>query len=132
MKHLMLLSLLLTYNVSVQAEVVAEAVTEDEITLADEALHTPALDIEGQYHVKEEPKAAPAAVAPVAPVAPVVKTKRLSASERLRLVRAKLEERNRIMVEKKMEQIRYQQELALARQLEQSMNQTLKAIDNVK
>jgi hypothetical protein len=35
------------------------------------------------------------------------------------------------MVEKKMEQIRYKQELALARQLERSMNQTLKAIDNV-
>jgi hypothetical protein len=36
------------------------------------------------------------------------------------------------MVEKKMEQIRFQQEMALARQLEQSMNQTIKAIDNVK
>lgn len=126
MKYLMLLSLLLAYNVSVQAEVV----TEDEISLADEALHTPTLDIEGQYHVKEEPKAAPAAEPAATPV--VVVEKKISPSERMRLRRAKLEERNRIMVEKKMEQIRYQQELALARQLEQSMNQTLKAIDNVK
>jgi len=126
MKYLMLLSLL--FAVSAQAEVMSD----DDLTMADEALHTPVMDIEGQYHVKEEPKA------PVAPVkeekvavAPV-KEKRLSQSERLKLYREKLEERNRIMVEKKMEQIRYQQEVALARKLEQSMNQTLKAIDNIK
>jgi hypothetical protein len=44
-------------------------------------------------------------------------------------MREKLEIRNRIMVEKKMEQIRWQQELALAKKLEQSMNQTINAID---
>lgn len=127
MKYLMLLSLLLAYNVSVQAEVV----TEDEISMADEALHTPAMDIEGQYHVKEEPKAAAVEIKEEKP-APVIVEKKISPSERLRLRRAKLEEKNRMLVLKKMEQIRYQQELALARQLEQSMNQTLKAIDNVK
>jgi hypothetical protein len=48
------------------------------------------------------------------------------------MYRERLEERNKIMVERKMEQIRFQQEVALARKLEQSMNQTLKSIDNIK
>lgn len=129
MKYIMLMCLMLAFNVNVHAEVA----TDDELTQADEALHTPAMDIEGQYHVKEETKAEPVAVAaPVKEekVAPV-KAKRISQSERLKIYRERLEERNRIMVEKKMEQIRFQQELALARKLEQSMNQTLKAIDNV-
>ena len=55
--------------------------------------------------------------------------KPLSPSERLRLRRQQLEVRNRIMVEKKMEQIRWQQEIALAKKLEESMNQTIQAID---
>jgi hypothetical protein len=126
MKYLMLLSLMLAFNVH------AEIATEDGITQADEALHTPAMDIEGQYHVKEETKAAPAAVVIKEEKAAPVKVKKVSQSERLKMYRERLEERNRIMVEKKMEQIRFQQELALARKLEQSMNQTLKAIDNVK
>lgn len=129
MKYLMLLSLILAFNGSAHAEV--EAV--DDVTMADEALHTPAMDIEGQYHVKEETKAAveqPAAK--VEKAAPVVTEKKLSPSEKMRLRRARLEEKNRVLVLKKMEQIRYQQELALARKLEESMNQTLKAIDTVK
>lgn len=124
MKYLMLLSVLLAFNV--QAEINA-----DDLTLADEAIQTPAMDIEGQYQVKEEPKAAPAVIKEEN-VAPKKVAKKLSQSDRLRLYRERLEERNRIMVEKKMEQIRYQQELALARKLEQSMNQTIKAIDSVK
>lgn len=126
MKYLMLLSLL--FAVSAQAEVM----TDDDLTMADEALHTPVMDIEGQYHVKEEAKAPAAPVKEEKVVVAPGKQKRLSQSERLKLYREKLEERNRIMVEKKMEQIRYQQELALARQLEASMNKTLKAIDEVK
>lgn len=125
MKYIMLLGLMLAFTVNVHAEIA----TDDELTQADEALHTPAMDIEGQYHVKEETKAAP--VVKEEKVAPV-KVKKISQSERLKIYRERLEERNRIMVEKKMEQIRFQQELALARKLEQSMNQTLKAIDSVK
>ena len=129
MKYLMLLSVLLAFNVKADTEVNVS----DELTLADEAIQAPALNIEGQYQVE-----APAAPAPVkrvvvrrpAPPAPV--QKKLTSSDRLKLLRERLEVRNRIMVEKKMEQIRFQQELALARQLEQSMNQTIKAIDNVK
>ncbi len=125
MKYLMLLSLLFAFNV--QAET-----SSDDLTLADEAIQSPTLDIEGQYKVQEAaPAHEAAAVAAPVKIAPK-KEVRLSQSDRLKLYRERLEERNRIMVEKKMEQIRYQQELALARQLEQSMNQTLKAIDTVK
>jgi hypothetical protein len=106
-------------SAAVNAE--TEITLNDEITLADEAVEAPELNIEGKYRVE---KPAPKKVA-----RPV---KKISSSDRLKLLRTRLEERNKIMLEKKMEQIRYQQELALARQLEQSMNQTLKAIDEIK
>jgi hypothetical protein len=128
MKFLMLLSVLFGFNV--QAETSSE-----ELTLADEAIQAPTMDIEGQYLVKEEVKPEPVAVKEVTEVkvsAPKKIAKKLSQSDRLKIYRERLEERNKIMVEKKMEQIRFQQELALARQLENSMNQTLKAIDQVK
>lgn len=124
MKYLMLLSLLVAFNVHAEP-------TADDLTLADEAIDAPAMNIEGQYQVKEEPKAASAEVKEVKVEEPK-KIKKLTQSEKLRLYRERLEERNRIMVEKKMEQIRYQQELALAKKLEQSMNQTIKAIDTIK
>jgi organic radical activating enzyme len=127
MKYLMFISLLFAFNVKADT-------SSDDLTLADEAIQSPSMDIEGQYQVKEEVKAAPVVVkeAPVAVVAPKKVAKRLSQSDRMKMYRERLEERNRIMIEKKMEQIRFQQELALARKLEQSMNQTLKAIDTVK
>lgn len=128
MKNLMLLGLMFAFNLSVQAEVDST----DEATLADEALHSPAIDIEGQYHVKEEMKAPAAVVKEEEKLIPAPKARRLSQADKLKMYREKLEERNRIMLEKKIEQIRYQQELALARKLEQSMNQTLRAIDNIK
>ena len=124
----MLLSLIFAFNLSVHAEVDST----DEVTLADEALHTPAMDIEGQYHVKEEVKAPAVVVKEEEKPIPAPKARKFSQADKLKMYREKLEERNRIMLEKKMEQIRYQQELALARKLEQSMNQTLKAIDNIK
>jgi hypothetical protein len=133
MKYLMLLSLVFAFNVKADTE----TSVADELTLADEAIQAPALNIEGQYQVAPTP--APVQRAPVAQAAPAAPVRRLApapkkltASDRLRILRNRLEERNRIMVEKKMEQIRFQQELALARQLEQSMNQTIKAIDNVR
>lgn len=61
-----------------------------------------------------------------------IKHKSPSPSERLKKYREQLEERNVDMVQKKMEYIRYQQELALMKQLEKTMNNTLKAIDNIK
>lgn len=99
---------------------------EDELALADQALNVqaPALNIDGKYSVQEIP-------APQVQPARQQK-KKLTASDRMKLRRERLEERNRIMVQKKMEQIRLQQEIALAKQLEKQMNQTLKAIDAVK
>lgn len=126
MKYLVLLSILLAFNVK------AETYSSDDLTLADEAIQSPSMDIEGQYQVKEEVKAAPAVVKEVRVPAPRKVVKKISQSDRLKMYRERLEERNKIMIERKMEQIRFQQELALARKLEQSMNQTLRAIDSVK
>ena len=125
MKYLMLLSVLLAFNVKAET-------SSDDLALADEAIQSPTMDIEGQYKVKEEVKAEPAAPKEVKVAAPKRIAKKISQSDRLKMYRERLEERNKIMIEKKIEQIRFQQELALARHLEQSMNQTLKAIDTVK
>jgi len=121
MKYLTLLSLVFAFNVHADTELSVN----DELTLADEAIQSPAMDIEGQYKVETQvPQKKPAQKKQI--------QKQLSSSDRLKLLRQRLEERNKIMVEKKMEQIRYQQELALARQLEQSMNKTIQAIDGIK
>jgi aconitase B len=125
MKYLMLLSVLLAFNVKAETN-------SDDLSLADEAIQAPTMDIEGQYKVKEEVQVAPVAVKEVRVAAPRKVVKKLSQSDRMKIFRERLEERNKIMIERKMEQIRFQQELALARKLEQSMNQTLKAIDSVK
>ncbi len=122
MKFLMLLSLALSFNIQ------AETATPDDLTLADEAIDSPAINIEGQYQIQETP--APVAERKVVREV-VIQPKRLTSSEKLKLYRERLEERNKIMVEKKMEQIRFQQEMALARKLEASMNQELKAIDTI-
>lgn len=123
MKYLMLLSTLLAFNVYAET-------SSDDLTMAEESIQAPTMDIEGQYLVKEEVK--PEAPKEVKLAAPVKVRKKITQSERMRMIRERLEERNRIMVERKMEQIRFQQELALARKLEQSMNQTLNAIDSIK
>ena len=120
----MLLTVLLSFNV--QADV-----SSDDLTLADEAIQSPAMDIEGQYQVREEPKVAPAKEIVVDPRRKVV-SRVLTQSDRLKIYRERLEERNKIMIERKMEQIRFQQEVALFHKLEQSMNQTLKTIDAVR
>ena len=94
----------------------AEVDTTD-LATADETIEAPSLNIEGQVHEKE-------AVVPKEEKKLVVKKVKRQLS-----TREKLEIRNQNMVLKKMEQIRMQQELALARKLEQSMNETIKAID---
>ena len=57
---------------------------------------------------------------------------KIAVAERVKTYRELLEERTRLMVERKLEQIRLKQEVALANHLEQSMNQTLKAIETIK
>lgn len=125
MKYLMLLSVLLAFNVKAETN-------SDDLSLADEAIQAPTMDLEGQYQVKEEAKVAPMAIKEVKIAAPKKVARKISQSDRMKMYRERLEERNKIMIERKMEQIRFQQELALARKLEQSMNQTLRAIDSVK
>jgi predicted alpha/beta-fold hydrolase len=125
MKYLILLSTILSFNLRAE-------VSSDDIALADETIQSPTMNLEGQYKVKEAAPEHEAAVVVEAPVHVAKKAKSLSQSDRLKLYRERLEERNRVMVERKMEQIRFRQELALARQLEQSMNKTLNAIDSVK
>jgi hypothetical protein len=58
-------------------------------------------------------------------------TKNLSTTEKLKVYRTKLEEKNLVLLEKKLEMIRLQQEMALLRNLENSMNQTLKNIEKL-
>lgn len=125
MKYLIILcSVFLTYSTYAQTEVSEN----DEVSLADEAIQAPPITIEGQYQV-EVPKPSPT---PPVQRKIVRQKKPLSSSERLKALRERLEVRNRIMIEKKMEQIRFQQEMALAREIEASMNKTIKAIDTLK
>ena len=122
MKYLMLLSMFFALNLKAESEIYIN----DDLTQADEAIQSPSMEIEGMYKIAE-PIQAPAPVQRISRA-----PKKLSSSDRLRLLRQRLEERNRVMVEKKMEQIRFQQEMALAKQLEASMNQTIRAIDKIK
>ncbi len=57
--------------------------------------------------------------------------KDLSPTEKLKAYRQKLEEKNLVLLEKKMEMIRLQQEMALLRTLERSMNQTLSSLEKL-
>lgn len=54
---------------------------------------------------------------------------KLSASELLKRRREKLEERNRLMMEKKVEDIRVKQEIALTNKLQNAFNNNLNALD---
>lgn len=58
-------------------------------------------------------------------------TKNLTATEKLKIYRTKLEERNLVLLEKKLEMIRLQQEMALLKNLENSMNKTLERLNKL-
>lgn len=117
MKYLLLLGIVFSANAMADLDFSYE----DEISIANDAINAPTLNIEGSYQTP-----APAQQAPAAPA-----KKKLTPSEKMKMRRARLELRNKIMMERKMEQIRMQQEIALAKQLEQQMNKTLKAIDSI-
>lgn len=63
--------------------------------------------------------------------AELLPTKNLTATEKLKVYRTKLEERNLVLLEKKLEMIRLQQEMALLKNLENSMNKTLRALESL-
>lgn len=123
MKKLFLILALVGANTMAQ-----EAVTPDDLAFADEVLESPTLNINGKL---TEEKAPVEKKVEVPAPRPVVVRKPLTASQKMVLYRAKLEERNRQMVQKKMEEIRLRQEIMLMKQLEAQMNKTLKAIDSV-
>ncbi len=104
--------------------VFAEYNPNDELSLADEVLESPTLNINGKIAEEKAVKAKPVEQV-------VVERKPLTSAQKMQLYRAKLEERNRMMVQRKIEQIRLRQEIALMRQLEAQMNNTLKALDKV-
>ncbi len=96
----------------------------EDIMMVDEAIQTPTMNIEGNYRLKDD-KSTLAISGTKKPA------KKMSASDKLKSYRAWLEERNRMMLERKLEQIRYKQELVLTKQLENSMNNAIKAMDSV-
>jgi hypothetical protein len=58
--------------------------------------------------------------------------KKDSGADRLRKMRQKLEQRNEMIVKKKIERIRVQRELQLMREIEKSFAEQLKKIDSLK
>ena len=138
MKYLMLLTMLFSFSAYAET-------SSDDFLLIDEAVQAPIMDLEGQYQVKEEAvKTEPVIVKELKEVKaiqeviiqkvdePTKPIQKIAVAERVKTYRELLEERNRLMVERKLEQIRLKQEVALANHLEQSMNQTLKAIETIK
>ncbi len=135
MKYLMLLSIFFALNLKAESEMYIN----DDLTLADEAIESPSMEIEEMYKIAEPIQAPAPALETESDIASneVVRRapkrpKQVSATDRLKRTRQRLEEKNHIMIEKRMEQVRYQQEIALAKKLEASMNQTIKAIGNIK
>lgn len=55
---------------------------------------------------------------------------RESAAERMKKMRAQLEARNEMMVRRRIENVRLQQEKEMMKKIQQSMNQTFKALDD--
>ncbi len=65
------------------------------------------------------------------PLDEITEGRTLSPAEKLKAYRSKLEEKNLVLLEKKLELIRLEQEMALLRNLERSMNKTLSAIKDL-
>ena len=57
--------------------------------------------------------------------------KHVSAADRMKILRAKLEERNEILVRKKIEQARMKSELELMRKLQRSFDESMKRVQAI-
>ncbi len=57
--------------------------------------------------------------------------KRLTPAQKMKLFRARLEKRNELMVKRKIETLRYQQEVEMMKKLKAVFNQQMKALDNL-
>jgi hypothetical protein len=56
---------------------------------------------------------------------------RLSAADKMKIFRKRLEKRNELMVKKKIETIRYKKEVEMMRKLRAVFNQQMKALENI-
>jgi hypothetical protein len=120
-----------TFSDITEIEPAETTTTASDLSMADEVIDSPSLNIKGQ--LTEEEKIIPVEEAPVKVVKKVRPVQKpLTQSEKIQLYRARLEERNRIMVQRKIEEIRLKQEMALMRKIETQMNNTLRALDTVK
>lgn len=61
----------------------------------------------------------------------VAKPKKVTASDRMKVMRAKLEARNMELLEKKIEDIRINSEIQLMKQLQKTFDKQLSAIENL-
>ncbi len=57
--------------------------------------------------------------------------KQLTSAQRLKLFREQLEKRNEIMVKKKIETLRYKQELEMMKKIQNAFNQSMQNINNI-
>lgn len=57
--------------------------------------------------------------------------KQLTPAQRLKLLREKLEKRNELMVKKKIETLRYQQEVQMMKKIQSAFNKTMQNLDSI-
>jgi hypothetical protein len=57
--------------------------------------------------------------------------KQLTPAQRLKLLRKKLEKRNELMVKRKIETLRYQQEVEMMKKIQSAFNKTMQNLDNI-
>ncbi|OUR98535.1 hypothetical protein A9Q84_03740 [Halobacteriovorax marinus] len=57
--------------------------------------------------------------------------KKLTASERMKILRKKLEKRNELMVKRKIETLRYQQEVEMMKKIQSAFNKTMNNLNNI-
>ncbi|WP_127718123.1 hypothetical protein [Halobacteriovorax sp. HLS] len=57
--------------------------------------------------------------------------KQLTPAQRMKLLRKKLEKRNELMVRRKIETLRYQQEVEMMKKIQAAFNKTMQNLDNI-
>jgi len=57
--------------------------------------------------------------------------KQLTSAQRLKLFREQLEKRNELMVKKKIETLRYKQELEMMKKIQNAFNQSMQNLNNI-
>lgn len=71
------------------------------------------INVDGQFSRQAQPQAAP---------------RQLSNAERIRVQRAQLEREHERMIQEKIEEVRYQNEVELMRQMQRTMDRTMDAL----